>query len=194
MRLKAIYGFTLPEMMLALSFSALLMLSVAKTYPVLREHQLHHTFYHRVDAVLRQMMFQLEKDLRRAGFCRGDCNFSAIKTDRFPGEAPDSCLLLAYDVNRNGQLEVQPASASEWFGYRLKEGAIETHRGMTDCHGGGWEKLHDEKEIVITHFSVKEQQHLKAGRVFTVHLEGQWRQKPRSARSVTSWINNVNLE
>ncbi|MBL3524494.1 prepilin peptidase-dependent protein [Serratia plymuthica] len=147
-------GFTLPEVMLALTFGSLIMLAAAKTYPVLRQHSVDVGRHYRLESVLRQLAFGIEKDLRRAGFCAGNCHGRALLIGHEPGEAAGSCVIMAYDITRNGRWETLGADAG-YFGYRLRQGALEGQRGVTHCHGTGWERLLDNDEVRIETFSVK---------------------------------------
>lgn len=147
-------GFTLPEVMLALTFGSLIMLAAAKTYPVLRQHSVDVGRHYRLESVLRQLAFGIEKDLRRAGFCAGYCHGRALLIGHAPGEAAGSCMIMAYDITRNGRWETLGADAG-YFGYRLRQGALEGQRGVTHCHGTGWERLLDNDEVRIETFSVK---------------------------------------
>lgn len=66
-------GFTLPEVMLALVFGSVIALGAAKTYPLLRQQNVAVGQHFRLESTLRQLAFGIEKDLRRAGFCAGQC-------------------------------------------------------------------------------------------------------------------------
>lgn len=61
-------GFTLPEVMLALVFGSVIALGAAKTYPLLRQQNVAVGQHFRLESTLRQLAFNIEKDLRRAGF------------------------------------------------------------------------------------------------------------------------------
>ncbi|VEA67465.1 Type II secretory pathway, component PulJ [Serratia plymuthica] len=147
-------GFTLPEVMLALTFGSLIMLAAAKTYPVLRQHSVDVGRHYRLESVLRQLAFGIEKDLRRAGFCAGNCRGRALLIGHATGEAAGSCVIVVYDITRNGRWETLGADAG-YFGYRLRQGALEGQRGVTHCQGTGWERLLDNDEVRIETFSVK---------------------------------------
>ncbi|CAI1713994.1 Type II secretory pathway, component PulJ [Serratia grimesii] len=147
-------GFTLPEVMLALTFGSLIALAAAKTYPVLRQHSVDVGRHYRLESVLRQLAFGIEKDLRRAGFCAGQCRGKPMLISHASGEAADSCVIVAYDIARNGRWEASGADAS-YFGYRLRQGMLEGQRGVKHCSGTGWERLLDNDEVRIETFSLK---------------------------------------
>jgi len=138
-------GFTLPEVMLALTFGSLIALAAAKTYPVLRQHSVDVGRHYRLESVLRQLAFGIEKDLRRA---------QPILLSHLPGEAAGSCVIIAYDISLNGRWEAFGADA-DYFGYRLRQGMLEGQRGVNHCRGGGWERLLDNDEVRIEAFSIK---------------------------------------
>jgi prepilin peptidase dependent protein B len=170
---KCIIGFTLPEMMLALSIGSLIVLGTTQVFPKLRKQiSILQQHYH-LELVLSQAMAALEKDLRRAGFCHGRCQGKAVTTHNYPGEIRDSCLIVAYDLNRNGRWEGEKHQESEYFGYRLRNKALEGQRGELNCFGAGWEKLFDPKEVTITHFSVRQLPGGSSEQIYRLQLAGQ---------------------
>jgi prepilin peptidase dependent protein B len=146
-------GFTLPEVLLALSFGSLIALAAAKTYPLLRQQSVALGQHYRLELALRQLAFGIEKDLRRAGFCAGRCQGRALLIDHAPGEAPGSCVIVAYDITRSGQWASGGDDAG-YFGYRLRQGGLEGQRGVGHCRGLGWERLLDPDEVHIELFNV----------------------------------------
>ncbi|WP_156293172.1 prepilin peptidase-dependent protein [Serratia oryzae] len=147
-------GFTLPEVMLAMTFGSLIALAAAKALPVLRLQTADAGRHYRLELVLRQLAFGIEKDLRRAGFCAGQCQGQAFLIGNAEGEVPNSCVIVAYDLNQNGRWE--NSGDAEYFAYRLRAGALEGQRGVTHCRGNGWERLHDPEEVRINTFSISE--------------------------------------
>lgn len=147
-------GFTLPEVMLAMTFGSLIALAAAKTLPILSQQTVDAGRHYRLELVLRQLAFGIEKDLRRSGFCAGQCQGQPLFIGNAAGEAPGSCVIVAYDLNRNGRWE--NAEDAEYFGYRLRAGALEGQRGVTQCSGSGWERLLDQEEVQIDTFTVSQ--------------------------------------
>ncbi|PIJ06748.1 MULTISPECIES: prepilin peptidase-dependent protein [unclassified Serratia (in: enterobacteria)] len=149
-------GFTLPEVMLALVFGSVIALGAAKTYPLLRQQNVAVGQHFRLESTLRQLAFGIEKDLRRAGFCAGQCAGRPLLIGQASGEAAGSCVIVAYDITRSGQWPTSGEDAG-YFGYRLRNGGLEGQRGVSQCDGGGWERLldHDEvREVRIERFHV----------------------------------------
>ncbi|MFA3762233.1 prepilin peptidase-dependent protein [Yersinia sp. 2466 StPb PI] len=190
---KRITGFTLPEMMLALSIGSLIMLGAAEVFPKLRKQIsiLQQRYY--LELALSQVMVVLEKDLRRAGFCHGECQGKAVTTHHYPAEATNSCLIVAYDLNRNGRWEGEKHQESEYFGYRLRNKALEVQRGELNCAGSGWEKLLDPQEITITHFSISRLPQQTSNQVYRVQLAGQKTGNPVIHHQLTYTIRGNNL-
>lgn len=147
-------GFTLPEVLLAMTFGSLIALAAAKTLPMLRQQTVDMGRHYRLDLVLRQLAFGIEKDLRRSGFCAGQCNGRSLLISLAAGEAPGSCVIVAYDLDRNGNWD--RGGDAEYFGYRLRAGGLEGQSGVTQCQGSGWERLLDQEEVRIESFSVSQ--------------------------------------
>ncbi len=187
-------GITLPEMMIAISISSLIMIGAAQTYPLLRQQVAFLSQSGRLDQVMRQVMFRIEKDLRRAGFCNGSngsCKENAITIASKSGEPAGSCVIVAYDFNQNGKWEVPShPTESEYFGYRLRRGALEGMRGVANCQESGWGKLLDPQEIVVTRFLVVRQPGAaRTGAakksVFRLQLAGHWAKHPKIHRQIS---------
>ena len=87
-----------------------------------------------LQADLQLMLNTLEKAIRRAGYCRGDCEGAPLTLRQ-------GCLLARWDENGNGRWEGPNQEESEWYGYRLRDRRLEMQRGAESCEGGGWESL-----------------------------------------------------
>lgn len=189
-------GFTLLEVMLALSVGALIMLSLGKTYPILRQQTVTLLRHYRLEQVMWQITHQISKDLRRAGFCAGICPGKAIQLSAYPNEAGRSCVLINYDLNRNGQIEGIDSPEAEWFGYRLRDGNIETQRGVNDCASQGWERILDQQEIRITDFALQlppaDNSEPTADRI-QIRLAGHWQRWPQINYQLQTWVRAENL-
>ncbi|AJJ72437.1 hypothetical protein BZ23_2627 [Yersinia pseudotuberculosis] len=182
-------GFTLPEMMLALSFGSLIALSTAQVLPKLSQQISVLQQHYRLELVMNQAMGAMEKDLRRAGFCHGKCQGEAITIEHYLGETAHSCLIVAYDLNCNGRWEGAKHQESEYFGYRLRNKALESQRGELNCHGRGWEKLFDPRDVTVTHFSVTP----LSGQLFKLRLVGHKTGNPAIHHQVTYLIRGNNV-
>jgi len=181
-------GFTLPEVMIAMGVGSMLMLSAAQIYPLIRQRSQSLGRHYQLEQLLRQTTFAIGKDLRRAGFCNGNCEGKPVIVSNAVGETAGSCVIVIYDLNRNGRWEGPGAAESEYFGYRLRQGGIEIQRGAGDCGSSGWEKLLDPSEVNVTKFSVTE--HISPGSagLYSLQLDAQWSQNPFIHRQVTEQI------
>ncbi len=135
-------GFSLAEALIAMAIGSLLLMGACRFLPALQRH------------ILRQgEQLALENELwQRAGYCRGACGGAGLEL-----AAGGECLIVRWDANSNGRWETSPAAAAESTGFRLRDGALETLRGASDCRGGGWEKITNPAAIVVTRFSVQRQ-------------------------------------
>ncbi|SFN09206.1 prepilin peptidase dependent protein B [Izhakiella capsodis] len=94
------------------------------------------------------LAFSLEKAIRRAGYCHGRCVGSGVLLNT------PQCLLIRWDENSNGRWEPPSSPNSDYYGYRLRDGNLETQRGVNDCNGSGWEKMNDPHNVRISAFNL----------------------------------------
>jgi len=124
------------------------------------------------------MMATLEKSVRRAGYCHGECAREVLKIS-------ENCLLLRWDENSNGQWEGVSHAESDYYGYRLRQQQLEMQRGVEQCQSAGWERLSDPAFMTLEQFSVSQQ-----GRQVRIVLQGR---AGRWLETVESWIEGENL-
>jgi len=120
---------------------------------------------------LRATMALIVADIRRAGYAAITDSSQVpwnpflsgsydIRTGNADGEAPNSCIVLSYNLDEDSPPHVDNYDASsgdnnEKFGFRLHQHAIETRTGIpdtddaADCELGSWEDL-TEADIEIT--------------------------------------------
>ncbi|QYM92068.1 prepilin peptidase-dependent protein [Dickeya zeae] len=187
---RCVRGFTLPEVMLAMALSSVTMLAVAQLLPLLRAKTQDSASQLRLEQVLRQTLFGIEKDIRRAGFCAGSCQGTALTLEADASNQV-SCLSVAYDVNRNGRFETAEQSEPEFFSYRLRAGALEVQTGGPRCQGNRWEKLLDPSEVTITRFEVTRETSGVQPR-YRLLLAGYWTTRPGQRQQVESLVAGRN--
>ncbi|NKI73170.1 prepilin peptidase-dependent protein [Dickeya sp. CFBP 2040] len=187
---KAMGGFTLPEVILAMGMGSLIMLAVAQLLPLLRTQTQDSASLIRLEHLLSQALFGIEKDIRRAGFCAGRCPGAALTLETSAMQQV-SCLSVAYDVNRNGRWETGEQSEPEFFSYRLRDGALEVQTGGPRCQGNRWEKWLDPSEVTIARFEVTKQTAGAQPR-YRVLLEGYWTAYPTRRQQVDSLVTGRN--
>lgn len=171
-------GFTLPEVMLAMGIGSILILGAMQFFPLLRQRTQQLSQHYQLDQLLRQTSRTLQKDFRRAGFCAGTCAGKAYTIGQASGEAKDSCIIVAYDLNRNGRWEPPGHIDSEYFGYRLRDRMLESQRGVDQCNGSGWERMLDPAEVQISHFDVSAIHAGANAALLELKLEANWKKSP----------------
>ncbi|WP_052012510.1 prepilin peptidase-dependent protein [Pectobacterium betavasculorum] len=181
-------GFTLPEILLALSLGSLIMLSAAQLYPLLRSQSQDSAQLFRLEQLFSQVAMGIEKDIRRAGFCVGTCQGKAISMGKYPGEAENSCLNVSYDLNRNGVWDGGEQQDAESFGYRLRARSLEIQSGAHNCQGDRWEKLFDPQEVVLTVFRLQRLSAQNEVALYELQLAGYWAKRPAVRQHITRII------
>lgn len=179
-----VQGFTLLEMLMAMAIGSVLMLLAARTLPQLQAQNLRLMMQAQLHEDLQQIMHTLEKAVRRAGYCHGNCSDTAQRGMHISA----GCLLVRWDENSNGRWEAPGREDSEVYGYRLRGTSLEMQRGVTDCQGGGWERLNDPHRVGIRAFQV-----IKTGRQIKLSLRGFAQRDPRIARDLEHWLTAENL-
>ncbi len=177
MRLK-VAGFSLLDMLIAMTLSAVLMLSAGRLLPRLIGDNLRLQQRVQLREDLQQLMQTLEKAVRRAGYCNGDCGANALIISA-------NCLLLRWDDNSNGKWEGVAHGESDYYGFRLRQKQLETQRGVDGCAGTGWERLTEPASLTIKQFSVEQADTLVKLRI--AGRAGGW------LETLESWVEGENL-
>lgn len=184
-------GFTLIEILLAMAIGSIITLGLSSALVKLHQQSSRLFQFYRLEQALGQALMGLEKDLSRSGFSGGSRLNHPVIIGAYPGSMAKSCVIIRYDLNRNGTIEEIDDREPELFGYRLVKQALEQQRGANSCLGNGWEKLLDPAEITVTHFAVEWQRQLKA-EYFTITLHAHWRRKPEINKTLIRRIRKVN--
>ncbi|MBG3081560.1 prepilin peptidase-dependent protein [Proteus mirabilis] len=154
-------GMVLMECLFAIAISGILFLCISRAYPQIMNTLLHSYQQYQLDIFLRERLLVLETQLRRTGYCYGDCvntlkvgglQVSPLKIGQYPNQGKNSCVIFAYDINSNGRWEPPLSKESDYFGYRLKKGQLEQLRGVKDCASSGWQQFFENNEIEVTEF------------------------------------------
>ena len=132
-------GFTLSEMLLAMLICGVVLLGVAQFFPRLFQQSRQLQQQNLLTQELRQLMLVLEKNLRRAGFCQQSPCAGRGVTVSDQGR----CLILRLQERRYPADGRPGGLANESYGYRWRDGSIETQRGVQHCRETGWERLTD---------------------------------------------------
>jgi prepilin-type N-terminal cleavage/methylation domain-containing protein len=220
-------GLTLVELMIAAAISLMVLAGVVTVYGAATSHsarQLRQAHLHRQ---LHGLMHVMASDLTRAGFWQFDPArhspavnpfqdaTTLIRTGHYRNEPPGSCILFAYDLDRDGQLGVGQCSGGcppqrdddnvEQFGYRLNRGRVQSRYGGGGfgCSSGFWQAVTD-PDIEIARLRLTLQQScsnlLEPGqpcvkhqaRLFQHHvkieLDGHLREHPATRLQLSRWL------
>lgn len=181
-------GFTLPEAMLAIGIGSVLLLGAMQFFPILKQHTQQLAQRYQLDQLLRQTAMTLQKDFRRAGFCAGQCNGQSMVLSAASGEAENSCITLAYDLNRNGRWEPAGHIESEYFSYRLRSGMLENQRGRVECNGSGWERMLDPAEVEFTRLQIATISGDAGKTLLALDMQANWKRSPLVQRQLYSVV------
>lgn len=171
-------GFSLLEMLIAMAISAVVMLSTGRFLPLLLAENAGVLQQAQLRQELQQIMVTLEKAVRRAGYCHGECGSGALKIS-------EHCLLLRWDENSNGKWEGVSYAESDYYGYRLRQQQLEMQRGVDQCQSAGWERLSDPAFMTVEQFGISQQ-----GAQIRIVLQGR---AGRWLETVESWVEGANL-
>lgn len=70
--------------------------------------------------------------------------FQPVVISRHPQEETNSCILFAFDKDKNGSLE-----QTENYGFRIHNKAIEMRQAGAGCAKGGWQDLTDSSVTIV---------------------------------------------
>lgn len=163
---------------MAMAIGAVLMVSAGRFLPLLLNENVGMLQRAQLRQELQQIMATLEKAVRRAGYCHGECGSGALKIS-------ENCLLLRWDENSNGQWEAAGQADSDYYGYRLRLQQLEMQRGVDNCSAGGWERLSDPDFLTLEQFSITRQD--RQIRLLLQGRAGRWREM------LESWVEAENL-
>ncbi len=158
------HGFGLIELMVATTLSLILLAALLSLYTATAAGSHAQFRLARLNHELHAIAGLIRKDLRRAGYWAADpgvqdalhnpfvSNGFELRLGAHSDEAGNSCVLLAYDLNRDGLIGVGSAGPGgaefsdanvEQFGFRLHDGAVEMRSGGAtfDCNSGSWQDV-----------------------------------------------------
>jgi prepilin-type N-terminal cleavage/methylation domain-containing protein len=159
-------GFTLIELMVALVLGLVVVGGVMAVFMSTYQSNAQNIKAVRLNEEMRAVMSMMSRDIRRAGTRSFSwnattpnwfvTNFFAANpgpnwvVSRYSSSYPQySCVLFAYDRDGDNAL-----TDTDRFGYRLKDGRVEYRDGSgTNCQGGSWAGLSDEKTIRVLSLS-----------------------------------------
>ncbi|MBL7633794.1 MULTISPECIES: prepilin peptidase-dependent protein [Atlantibacter] len=180
-------GFSLIEVLVAMSLSSILMIGTMRLLPSLQRAVLQQSQLNLMREDVWQLAFGIAKQAQRAGYCHGEC----------PGKGMEilddgHCLIVQWDANHNGKWDGATTSEPEQTGYRLRERNIEIQRGATQCTGKGWERLTDPGQFRIDDFTVAKIDRAGQKPLITISLSAAMAQDPTRSLNVLQQIVGYN--
>ena len=164
-------GFSLLEVLIAMTISSILLLSTSRFLPGLQRGVLLQSGQQELEDEVWQRLFAVGKQFQRAGYCAGHCQGQGMIIGR-----QGRCAIVQWDANSNGQWD-STASENDSTGFRLES---------------GWDKLTDPDRVLIEQFMVTKTD--RAGFAPVISIELRARRKgeltaPFSARHTVTGFN-----
>lgn len=152
-------GYSLLEFIIAsgLSVSLLMAISqlsashIAQWLSISARLQLEHSAYALADSLhdeLARSGFVEQQDIPLEQRLREQPNIPAVVVAHHDDERPFSCVLYAYDRNRNGRIDTD--TDDERFGFRLRNQALERRVGGRSCKQNGWHDISEPNHSLTT--------------------------------------------
>lgn len=181
-------GFSLLETLIAMAISSLLLLGASRFLPGLQRAVLLQTRHQMLEDELWQRVYTVAKHLQRAGYCRGECAGAPLMVN-WQG----ACVLVKWDANSNGKWDDSLAVTSDFTGFRLQNGVLETRRGASSCDDKGWDKMTDPQTLRITRFEVVRYNSPGFAPELTITLAGQSVTIPPQTATAMYSVTGYNL-
>lgn len=170
-------GVTLVELMIASVIGLVALAALLTAYSATAVHSTHYLRKAHLHQQLHSLLHAMVRDIRRAGYRSFDpapdsvtenpfqAGVNRLRVQAYPGEAAGSCILFAYDLDKDGMVGVGRCSGNtcaaqtdsdnvEQFGFRLHNGLVQTrYAGDTlRCDSGHWQAVTD-PGVAITRLS-----------------------------------------
>ncbi|MBD3587296.1 hypothetical protein HHX48_16290 [Salinimonas sp. HHU 13199] len=158
-------GYTLTGLLMSMGIGVSLLAAGATFAMNLSQQQLVISQKLELQNHVKRTGLLIMNELSRAGYdgMAGIRFISGIPRDASPfypafelgvsgGYSQGSCVVFHYDKNHNGTIEKEPLS--EYLGFRLKDGAIESRMDAKDCDQPGWQDLTDPTYIKVDTFRI----------------------------------------
>jgi len=221
-------GITLVELMIASAIGLIAIAAILTVYIATVRHSKEQLEAAHLHHQLFGLLHLVSADIRRAGYWKFDTSTQAasnnpfmvgenrLRSDAYPDEDDNSCILFAYDLDKDGRVGIgqcddEPCSDStdvdnvEQFGFRLRNLSVQSRYGGngTACDSGYWQTLNDtDIEVTRLRFEILEnctdllnpasactddRSRLTLRAVF-VDLAGQLVNQPETAVQLNRWI------
>lgn len=174
------HGFSLTELMIGSALGLFVIAGALQLYAANVRAAADTLRLSRLNQEMRAVVQLLGDELRRAGYWAGEpgidphagnpfhSDANDVRTGQLDGEAADSCLLYAYDVNADKRVGIGPGGRPhpdesavnlEQFGVRLRAGRLQLRTGGHNfaCDAGSWQALTEpDTEITALRFTLQQ--------------------------------------
>lgn len=144
-------------MLVAMAISSLICIAVMSSIPSIFKEAYRAYFQYQLNREVWQILLNMEKDFRRIGYCSdSDCAGEPIAISaKSLSEGRNTCIIFAYDQDLSGKwVDVKSKTTeTDFFGYRLNNGKLESNRNVRDCRGTRWQSLFDAKLVTVKKLS-----------------------------------------
>lgn len=152
-------GFSLVELMIAMTLGLILISALVSFVAISVSSHAKLVVQQRLSEELHTLSHLIVNELRRAEYDynaesmllpldgQGSEFVNTMTISQYPDELTNSCIVYAYDKNRDGQLNT--STGNENFGFRLKDHAIEMRQKGASCDANGWQDISDTGVIRI---------------------------------------------
>jgi prepilin-type N-terminal cleavage/methylation domain-containing protein len=161
-------GVTLVELMIASVIALVALAALLTAYSATAMHSANYLHKAHLHQQLHSLMHAMVQDIRRSGYWSFDpglrsaaenpfqAGVNRLRMQAYPGESPGSCMLFAYDLDKDGMVGVGRCNGNtcaaqtdsdnvEQFGFRLHDGLVQTRYGgdTLRCDSGHWQAVTD---------------------------------------------------
>lgn len=221
-------GVTLVELMIASVIALIALAALLTAYSATAAHSAQYLHKAHLHQQLHSLMHAVVRDIRRTGYWSFDPALSSatdnpfqdsvnrLRVESYPGQAPDSCILFAYDLDRDGMVGIGRCDAHacgartdsdnvEQFGFRLRDGLVQARYGgdTLRCDSGHWQAVTDPGiAVTLLNFTLHEtcsnldnasavcEPHAARilQRLVEIRLSGHQRARPDRQLTLSAWV------
>lgn len=170
-------GFSLVELLIAISIAGILMVFATQHTAYFYSNLLKVQFAIAIEEELDALEHVISTHLEKAGYLQQtkvvqlalpSTSLASVAISQFGKEAANSCITFSYDQNSDGKVSTSP---NEFFGFRLRDKAIEYRVAKRTCKQAYWQDATDSKDIQIDDFSVATSALTSWGASYTVTIK-----------------------
>jgi type II secretory pathway component PulJ len=214
--------------MIASVIALIALAALLTAYSATATHSAQYLHKAHLHQQLHGLLHTIVRDIRRSGYWSFDPELSSasdnpfqdnvnrLRVGAYPGQAPDSCVLFAYDLDKDGLVGIGRCGAKgcsartdgdnvEQFGFRLRDGLVQARYGgdTLRCDSGHWQAVTDPGiAVTLLSFTLHENctnlDHASADcephaarilqRLVQIRLSGYPRARPDGQLTLAAWV------